>query len=127
MSLTLCIPSYVFICLTCLCLCLSVCGLYVSVCLMSKCLYRCLYLFASLLSVMRGSACPAPAVATMTWLCVVCRKVSGEVKQTKKQTTVASKRPEEKISQNSTNTNKNKKVRKSSKGKKTCQQVFIGI
>ena len=52
------------------------------------------------------------------------RKVSGEVKQTKKQTTVVSKRPEEKIT-NSTNSNKNKKVRKSSKGKKTCQQVFI--
>ena len=55
------------------------------------------------------------------------RKVSvvpGEVKQTKKQTTVPSKRPEEKINNinnnNSTNTNKNKKVRKSSKGKKSC-------
>ena len=55
------------------------------------------------------------------------RKVSvvpGEVKQTKKQTTVTSKRPEEKINNinnnNSTNTNKNKKVRKSSKGKKSC-------
>ena len=55
------------------------------------------------------------------------RKVSGEVKPTKKQTTVASKRPEEKITNNSTITNKTKKVRKSSKGKKTCQQVFIGI
>ena len=53
--------------------------------------------------------------------------VSGEVKQTKKLTTVASKRPEEKINNNnnsnsnnnnSTNSNKNKKVRKSSKGKK---------
>ena len=55
------------------------------------------------------------------------RKVSvvpGEVKQTKKQATVPSKRPEEKINNinnnNSTNTNKNKKVRKSSKGKKSC-------